>query len=343
MPVVKNRQERFKILNECLRDSHRHYTYDSLLEELNRQLLLRDAQPIQLRMLKEDIKYIREEFDIEFDSELDKLRPKVLRYADLSASIYQLTDEETDALQTTIDMLLQYPEPRPIQYDYIRVCLQQMQRNQHLNVDSPVASFSDNLDHKGREFFVELCGYIMEQQTIKLHYKPYRGDEFQVVIYPYLLKQFNERWFLIAGEEGIPRPRVYALDRIEALDNSYLPYKPSDIDFDSYFDDIIGVTMLAEQKMEEVLLKVSATRYPYIVTKPIHSSQKLISSQSNEEYKTISLSLKPNLELESLILSFGEDVEVLEPQWLREKIAQQITHMLDKYNIDKQTVNENGI
>ena len=86
-------------------------------------------------------------------------------------------------------------------------------------------------------------------------------------------------------------------------------------DPDEYFYDIIGVSIPKDKTIEKVVLKFSDNRYPYIKSKPIHPSQ-----VSKDEENKIILKIKPNRELTAMILSLGDDVEVMEPQLLRDEI-----------------------
>ena len=223
-------------------------------------------------------------------------------------------------------------EPHPLQFDYVRLCLQQILKNRHINIDNTAISFSDNLDHKGREYFIDLCRYIMDKQAVKICYLPYFGKAINVDVFPYCLKQYNERWFLIARQSENTFLTNYALDRIEKIEDSSVKYQETTIDFTTYFDDIIGVTKNIGQNAEDVYLKISPKRYPYIATKPLNPYQKLVKDMSTDEYKVIKIPLIVNLELESLILSYGDDVEVLKPEWLRDKIENKLLNTLAKYN-----------
>jgi predicted DNA-binding transcriptional regulator YafY len=103
-------------------------------------------------------------------------------------------------------------------------------------------------------------------------------------------------------------------------------------DFREYFKDIVGVTVPKEHPVaEKVVLKFDAARFPYIVSKPIHPSQEVIS----EEDCTLQISVRPNKELESRIFSYGPQVEVLEPEWLRQQIEGKIEETLKKYSSGK--------
>ena len=69
--------------------------------------------------------------------------------------------------------------------------------------------------------------------------------------------------------------------------------------------------------------------YPYIQTKPLHGSQK--KKETADLYVLIELELIPNYELESLILSYGEGIEVLSPETLRYKIKNRVQATLNNY------------
>ena len=81
--------------------------------------------------------------------------------------------------------------------------------------------------------------------------------------------------------------------------------------------------------IEKVVLKISNELFPYIATKPMHGSQKV--KERSESFVVIELELIPNYELESLILSYGEGVEILSPETLREKITNRIKLLSEKY------------
>ena len=107
-----------------------------------------------------------------------------------------------------------------------------------------------------------------------------------------------------------------------------LPYKESDVDFSEYFDDVIGVTV-PDVDAEDIVIKVTGKRFNYIRTKPLHLSQRII--EESEGYAIISINVKVNKELESLILSFGDDMEVIAPASFRDKIAEKIQATNKKY------------
>ena len=98
----------------------------------------------------------------------------------------------------------------------------------------------------------------------------------------------------------------------------------------AHFADVIGPTVRKEHPVEEVVLKFSPQSAPYVLTKPLHSSQTL-----KKEYKngavSFSYRLRFNRELLSLIMSFGADVEVVAPESLKDRLRELLQQMLGKY------------
>ena len=135
------------------------------------------------------------------------------------------------------------------------------------------------------------------------------------------------RWFLFGKSDNYETITNLALDRIESIDIVNKEYINSDIDFNEYFEDIIGVTIPNENVLN-IVLKGDKTLIPYITTKPLHGSQIIYGTDNNFE---VHLKLIPNYELETMILSFGEKIRVLEPIILVEKLKERINKMKNNY------------
>lgn len=194
-----------------------------------------------------------------------------------------------------------------------------------------VVSFEQNNLLKGLEFLGELIDCAINHQPIDLQYRTYAGNETKSIVHPYHLKQFNNRWFLIGLQEGTNENYITnkALDRIVKFSRANVPFIPNNnIDFNEYFKDVLGVTIPSpEVKIENIILKFDEDRFPYVVTKPIHHSQIILSKDD----RTVQISVRPNPELEAHILFYGDQVEVIKPQWLRERIIEKIKNNLNKY------------
>jgi predicted DNA-binding transcriptional regulator YafY len=148
-------------------------------------------------------------------------------------------------------------------------------------------------------------------------------------IHPYYLKQYNSRWFLIGLNPKYQKLSNIALDRILYFADSNTPYISNEnIDFEEYFEDAIGVSVDGRE-IERVILQIARQTWPYIETKPIHGSQKVL--ERTENYIMIELHLKLNFELETLILSRGEAIEVISPDSLRNQIKNRVNSLQSKY------------
>ena len=219
------------------------------------------------------------------------------------------------------------------QFEWMESLLTNLEDKFHLqgSADS-VISMDGNEYAAGIEHLSPLFNAIINKTPLSVDYTTFDGKSFKWEIHPYHIKQYNNRWFLIGLNNDEYRDITnLALDRIVKFDILHRPFIENTIieDFDDYFYDIVGVSFPADAKVEDVVLKFSAHRFPYIKAKPIHGSQKVLS----ETDRTIWLKIIPNKELQSIILSFGDDVEVLQPAAFRESVAEKIRNSCRKYEL----------
>ena len=112
-----------------------------------------------------------------------------------------------------------------------------------------------------------------------------------------------------------------------------MSYRETDINFDDYSADVLGVTKREGQQAEKVLLRFPKNEYPYVATKPWHGSQKKVAE--DEISVTIELDVIVNYELEQKILSWGDYIEVLQPLSLREKIKSRLIACKNIYLVSR--------
>ena len=330
MPVDKQVLLRYQVLNRCFRNRYREFTIDDLVEECSkamRQELDMNAG-ISKRTVQNDIANLETNYHIRLDENLRRGRQRLYRYVDTEYTLplVRLDDTERHKLQDAIYVLRDF-EGEPL-FDWARAFLMQIEGGLFNEDNTSVVSFQSNPDLKGISYFSELLQAILTKRVLKLRYTPYGKDTQTVTIYPYYLKQFNDRWYLIAQTKGYESYAHYALDRIDGIEEIALPYKDAKVDFSEYFDDVIGVTV-PDGDAKDIVIKVTGKRFNYIRTKPIHLSQRII--EEAEGYAIISINVKINNELESLILSFGDDMEVIAPVSFRNRIAEKIQAMNQQY------------
>lgn len=195
-----------------------------------------------------------------------------------------------------------------------------------------ILAYEENTGHSGIDWLKDCFDATVNKQPVRINYRSFEEKEFQWTIHTYYIKQYNNRWFLIGFNPEFDSLSHIPLDRIDEIEPVHIDYIPNTTtDFEKYFDNVIGVTVV-DAPVQDIMLRFSQKRPQYVLTKPIHKSQRC----SDPDNRVISLQLIPNRELESLILSFGPDVEVLEPQSLRTQIQEKVKEAFLHY-IDVQT------
>ncbi len=328
MANTKDYSIREMILDRRLSDGSM-YTIHELMDYCNEELSLRGEKPISSRStIHYDLDEISNKYKVVIDN-IKKGHQVYYCYHDCRFSIYrhELTEEEYNQLSQTINILKRF-RGMP-QFEWIEEFDARFTMSLKNNVKRPIVGFDDNPYNKGMEFFTPLFKAISDKRVIQLTYRSFKQKEPIVrAIHPYFLKEYNNRWFLFCLDNNNQHIYNFALDRIEHIERLPLKYIDCDEDWNEYFDDVIGVTH-QEGKPIKIQLQVTLQQLPYIETKPLHGSQKVLSR--NDEGAIIQIEVLPNFELEQLILSFGEKVEVLFPAHFREKIKERIRKSLENY------------
>lgn len=327
---------RYKTLDRCFRNVSGTYTIDDLVDECTKAVSAQhfdDSIKVARRTVEKDIEDIKLKYNVSF-AELPRYGHKrVYKYEDCSYSLmtYLLADGEMEKqmLQNVLEQLQRY-EDVP-QYKWLYILIQNILAGK--NAENTPISFQNNPDLLGMEHFGTLLDAILRKRAITIGYKPHHKDETEQVVHPYMLKQYNDRWFLIGHRQDSEKILTnYAIDRITSVVHNDIEFVESSFSHDEYFEDVIGVSRYEDAEAEEVTIRVSKHRYPYILSKPLHESQTEISSLRTDDTYTIRIKVHINRELESLLFSFGNDIEVLSPESLRAQMKAKIVDLMQKYS-----------
>lgn len=191
-------------------------------------------------------------------------------------------------------------------------------------------SFESNAQMEGIQFLDKLLSAIREQHIINFdHQNFHSGKTTHVVLKPYLLKEYMKRWYIIGLGSRRTTFTIYGIDRISALEITTERFQRENRkDPAKLFESIIGLNY-NEHEEQQVVLSFAPKQGKYIKTLPIHSSQQII--VDNDTELRINLYLRPNYELNQLLLSYGDQVTILEPEWLKEQIIAIYKRALSNY------------
>ena len=174
-----------------------------------------------------------------------------------------------------------------------------------------------------------------EGKVIEMTYQSFNRDKPNTFFaHPYCLKLFRQRWYLLARSEEYDRPRVYALDRIHYISQSEKKATvPNGFSAEEFFNNYFGIIVGSDDKPSMVQIKVDNDQVKYLKSLPLHHSQSII--EETNEYTTFQYRLVPTFDFEQEILSRGEAVEVISPEWFRDQIKDRIRAMMSKYPENK--------
>ncbi|MHA8066948.1 helix-turn-helix transcriptional regulator [Aquirufa sp. ROCK2-A2] len=325
---------RYQALDRCFSNFGRNYDINGLVEKCNEAIYeysgIEDG--VKKRQVYEDIKFMQSEQGWSVPLEITKNGKRAFyRYTTKGFSISQkpLNEDEVNQLKETISILDRFKGIE--QFAWMEDIKIKMETAYKVKTeDLPIVSFEQNPYLRGLEHFSKLFSAIQYKTVIKVKYQGYKQSEpVEMIIHPYHLKQYNSRWFLFGLNNERNEISNLALDRILNFEESPIQFIPSEIDFLEYFDDVIGVTIRGEIPTEKILLQIDNNRWAYIESKPIHGSQKV--KEKNDMGVTIQLELQINNELINILLGFGADITVLEPEHLKLTIKNKVKLMNEKY------------
>lgn len=332
MASNKHAQIRYKVLDDCFSNFRRKFYFEDLLERCNealRELYGDEHSGIKTRTLRTDISYMRDrasEAGVEIEVK-DDGDGYYYRYSEPDFSIFKrgLGKEDLEQLKETILMLQRF-KGMPA-FDWMSELVVKLEDRLDLRgMSKSVVGYDENKDYTGLEWFQDLFDAIINKAVLHIQYKTFADITYDWTIHPYYIKEYNNRWFLFGLNEEQNSIYNIPLDRIWDLEQIQKKYIPSNIDFETYFDDVVGVSVFPRKK-EPIRLQFSEHRFPYVTTKAIHQSQHIL----DYENRIVEISVVPNNELEALILSFGKDVEVLAPDTFRKQIQNVIRETYEKY------------
>ena len=186
----------------------------------------------------------------------------------------------------------------------------------------------------GEQYLPVILEALKKNLVLGMTYQSYWRDEANTFeVEPYCLKAFKQRWYLVARSPYYDKVMIYALDRVQWLGLTDKSFKyPKDFNAEDYFEDCFGIIADHNVSIETVKIKVSAGQANYLRSLTLHQTQREI--ERTDEYSIFTVRLRPTFDFRQEILTMGSDIEVLEPAWFRDEVAEIAEHMWNKYKND---------
>lgn len=336
MPANRNALIRYKTLDTCLRNRLRKWTLDDLIEAVSEALYEYEGldKGISRRTVQADLQIMRSD-KLGYFAPIVVIDRKYYTYEDPTYSITNipLSDGDLSRMNEAVEVLKQFRGFS--HFTALNEVVQKLEDHVYATTkkSAPVIDFEKNDNLKGLHFLDELYQAVVQQRSLRIVYQSFTARSQQTfVFHVWWLKEFKNRWFAVGRCDGKSYLMNLALDRMLAIsvasDVEYVA-NPG-IDPETYYRDVIGVSVSERMRVTQVKLFVHHLHAPYVETKPLHHSQRVLERTSTGI--AILLRVQLNYELEKEILGFGEGIQVLEPERLRKNIQKRLQAGLDAYS-----------
>ena len=259
------------------------------------------------RTLKRDFGKIRNELGIYIEYDYSKRGYFINREKSISGNAF----EDLIELSNINDLIVENMKGFGVQPDYLQI--------------------ESRTDLKGMENFKPLIKAIQKRRVVTFDYFKYtEGESGEYIVRPYLLKEFERRWYLVGVRDDINERRTFGIDRISNLALEIRSFARDETVLSQAYKDMVGVNPNPLRKeLETIQLSFDKVLGSYVKSLPWHYSQSV--KKEDENRIVIELQVYPSYELFNRILKFGSKVKVLKPEWLAKKVKLELQESLDNY------------
>ena len=335
MPVNRNALIRYRTIDQCLQNRFKKWTLDDLIEACSDAVYEYQGidTGVSRRTVQADMEMMRSN-KLGYEAPIVVVDKKYYTYSDKNYSITNspLNQQDMQVLSEVSGLLKQFKGFNHFTDLNEMVSKLEDKIYSQKTHSPPVVDFEKNDNLKGLEWIEVIRKYIVAKKTMCITYQSFKAREASAFCFSgYLLKEYRNRWFVLGISHQRHKPLLnLALDRIQSItahDDDYI--ENVTIDLSTYYDDVIGVTKSPGQRDVEVVFWIDTKNAPYVITKPLHHTQKLLSE--DDTGKIFSIRVIMNFELERELLGFGAKLRVLGPRILVKQIKDQLCKTLDNY------------
>lgn len=330
---------RYQTIDKCLQNRYRKWTLEDIIEKVSEALYEYEGitSGVSKRTIQGDIQVMRSD-KLGYNAPIVVMDKKYYTYETEDFSINQspISAADLDKMKEVISVMKQLNGFN--YFEDMNEMIIRLENNLSKQNQQQISyiQFEDNPLLKGLEHLNRLYQAIVKKQPLLIAYQSFNNlrkaqAPKQAVYYPYLLKEYRNRWFLFCKSRKKKEFVTMALDRIvEFYELANEPFiEAHELDLEHYYDNVLGVTKSPNQREQRVVFKVDKKFADYVITKPIHATQKVIAE--DETGVTFVMEVIHNFELEREILGFGEQLEIIAPRLLKKVIKARLCKAHEKY------------
>lgn len=336
MPVNRNALIRYRTIDNCLRNRYKKWTLEDLIDACSDALYEFQGidKGVSRRSVQADIEMMRSN-KLGYEAPIVVVDKKYYTYADKNYSITNipLNHQDMQVLGEVSDLLKQFKGFSHFADLNEMVSKLEDKIYTQKTQSAPVIDFEKNDNLKGLEWIEVIRKAIVAKKTLCISYQSFKAREASSFCFsPYLLKEYRNRWFVLGQSHRRSGPLLtLALDRIHSVQEDTEDYRENtQLNLATYYNNCLGVTKSPNQREGDVFFWIDNESAPYIITKPLHHTQKMLSEDENGKIFSIRVIL--NFELERELLGFGPKIKVLGPRILVKQMRALFKKCVGHYN-----------
>ncbi|MDQ1089904.1 YafY family protein [Siphonobacter sp. SORGH_AS_1065] len=313
MPLPQN--QRFQFINDQLRRGR----------AVPASVLMQGCESAE-RTLKEDLALMRERYDAPIRYNRRRNGYEYTYAFDLKTVELELTDQDVVALKRALATLNQFRD-WTVFADF-RGAVEKIEQAVRFRFAQPADSqahiiFEAVPAGRGNDLLDQVLVACLQKKVIQFRYQKYQDSESRLrTVFPHLIKEHRNRWYVIGHEVEPTQLRVFGLDRVVdgTLEITDLSFDPPAFDAEAYFRPALGVAVY-DDPPEEVILSFSREEGLRFQAQPFYPFRKEdILVNTNKEFR-VRLSIIINKELEYELARLGDTVRVISPEKLIHRLA----------------------
>ena len=335
MPAIKNALLRYRIIDRSIRNEYVPFPSKEQLRQNCEEEMYgsSNGEHICHSTIEKDIFAMRMEHDAPI-SYSKRERGYYYTDPDFSMDDVPLTEKDINAIKSASIILNQFKNTSLFgQYEFAiqKILDRAISTQKTKSIDKEVIQFESLPTVRGNENLELFLEAIKGKNVVQFQYDNFiKNEKTTRRVHPYLLKEYRNRWYLIGKSELKNKVITFGLDRIFnpiSLEQKYVP--DNNFSADIYFEHSLGITVY-DKLPNEIIIETNPVLSKYLMSQPIHHSQKIIEIKPNGNH-VFGYYLLITYELKMVLMGFGKECKIIAPKEFKKEIMEDLELQLNNY------------